>query len=108
MSDITFPAGFEDLAAWSDWCQANFDARRDLRIGSTMEEIEAFYNAMLPRMEAILAHLAATKLDGIDPKSEALMNLSFAMAEVAPAVEQFFEPTISYGYDATRFRQGVR
>jgi hypothetical protein len=28
------------------------------------------------------------------------------MAEIAPAVEQFFEPTISFGFDTTRWEHG--
>ena len=82
------------------------DARRDRRIASSMENIEAFYEAMLPRMDAVLDHLAATPMDALDAQSEALMNLALSLAEVAPAVEQFMEPTVSYGYDVTRFAQG--
>lgn len=106
MSDIGLPAGFEDLLPWADWSLAKMDERRDRRAGSTMEDIEAFYDAMLPHMDAVLEHLGATKMDAMDPQSEALMNMALSLAEVAPAVELFGEPTISYGYDVTRFAQG--
>lgn len=106
MSDISLPAGFEDLLPLADWSLATMDERRDRRASSTMEEIEEFYDVLLPRMDAVLEHLAATPMEGIDPKSEALMNLTLMLAEVAPAVELFGEPTISYGYDVTRFAQG--
>lgn len=106
MSGISLPAGFEDLAPWADWSLARMDERRDRRTGSSMEEIDAFYNAVLPRMDAVLDHLGATLLDGIDPQSEALLNMALMLAEIAPAVEQFGEPTVSYGYDVNRFSQG--
>ena len=106
MSGIGLPAGFEDLLPWADWSQSRIDARRDLRIGSSMEDIEAFYEAMLPRLGAVLDHLAATQMESIDPPSEALLNMALSLAEIAPAVEQFGEPTVSYGYDVTRFAQG--
>lgn len=106
MSNISLPAGFEDLLPLADWCLTTMDERRDRRSSSTMEDIEAFYDAMLPRMDAVLEHLAATKMDAMDPQSEALMNLTLSLAEIAPAVELFGEPTISYGYDVTRFAQG--
>ncbi len=106
MSEPLLPPGFEDLAPWCDWARANMTERSDRRINSSMEEIEAFYDAMLPRLDAVLEHLAATPLDTMDAQSEMLMNLSLAMAEIAPAVEQFFEPTVSYGYDVTRYKQG--
>lgn len=106
MSDISLPTGFEDLAAWADWSLARMDERRDRRASSSMDEIDAFYNAVLPRMDDVLAHLASSQLDGMDPRSEALMNMALMLAEIAPAVEQFGEPTVSYGYDVTRFTQG--
>ncbi|TDI61561.1 MAG: hypothetical protein E2O92_02995 [Alphaproteobacteria bacterium] len=108
MTDISLPKGFEDLQSWSGWCLPTMVERRDRRANSTMEEIQAFYDALLPRLDDILAHLSATKLDQMDTKSEALMNLSLTLAEMAPAVEQFFEPTISYGYDVKRFTQGLQ
>lgn len=106
MSYINLPAGFEDLAPWAEWSLAGMDDRRARRAGSSMDEIDAFYNAMLPRMDALLAHLASTQLDGMDAQSEALMNMALMLAEIAPAVEQFGEPTVSYGYDCSRFAQG--
>ena len=106
MSEISLPAGFEDLLPLADWSLETMDERRDKRAGSTMEDIEAFYDALLPRMDAVLEHLAATPMEGIDPQSEALLNLTMSLAEIAPAVELFGEPTISYGYDVTRFSQG--
>ncbi len=107
MSEITLPDDFDDLLPWVDWSLAQMDDRRDRRIGSTMEDIEAFYNAMLPHMDAVLEHLGAIQLNQIDSKSAALMNMALSLAEIAPAVEQFGEPTISYGYDVTRFTQGT-
>jgi hypothetical protein len=106
MSIISLPAEFDDLTPWASWSLALMDERRDRRVNSSMDDIDAFYNAVLPRMTAILVHLADTPLDGMDPKSQALMNMALSLAEVAPAVEQFGEPTISLGYDVTRFSQG--
>ena len=108
MNDISLPKDFEDLESWSGWCLATMIERRDRRAGSSMEEIQAFYDAVLPRLEDILAHLSVTRLDQMDSKSEALMNLSLTLAEMAPAVEQFLEPTVSYGYDVRRFAQGMQ
>ena len=106
MSEAIFPAGFEDLEPWASWAQPEMAERSLCRINATMDDIDEFYNAVLPRLDAMLEHLSVTKLDGIDPQSAALMNLALAIAEVAPAVEQFFEPTISYGFDVTRYEQG--
>ena len=105
MSKVVLPSGFEDLLPWTGWSQARMDDRRDLRINSSMEDIETFYDAMLPRLGAALEHLASTEINGMDPRSATLMNMVLSLAEVAPAVEQFGEPGVSYGYDVTRFVQ---
>ena len=74
---------------------------------STMEELDAFYQALLPRMDDVLEHLTTVPVsEDMDPGSRTLLNLSKSLAEVAPAVEQFFEPTISYGYEMSRFTPG--
>ena len=107
MGDTTFPAGFGDLAPWADWALATMDARRLRRVNASMPELESFYQGVLPRLDAIVDHLTRVPMgDDMDPQSAVLMNLALMMAEVAPAVEQFFEPTVSNGYDTTRFAQG--
>jgi hypothetical protein len=107
MSETAFPADFEDLSAWTDYALATMDARRLRRVNASLPELQAFYQGVLPRLDAIVDHLAAVPMSkDMDSQSAALMNLALMMAEVAPAVEQFFEPTISNGYDTTRFAQG--
>ena len=97
------PAGFDDLEPWLDWSLATMAERSARRSASSMAEIEAFYSAMLPRMEAVLRHLAGLHVDEVSEQNQSLLDLTKSLAEVAPAVELFFEPTISYGYDVTRF-----
>lgn len=97
------PPTFEDLEAWMDWSLVTMAERSARRSSSTMQEIEAFYAAMLPRMEAVLGYLADVSADDDAPENLRLLDLTKSLAEVAPAVELFFEPTISYGYDVLRF-----
>jgi hypothetical protein len=107
VSSSQLPPEFKDLESWAGWAHSKMDERRDRRLSSSIEELEAFYGAILPRLEAILNYLTAKDPDGLDPQSKMLMNMAYTLAEIAPAVEQFFEPAISYGYDVTRFEQGV-
>ncbi|MGI9623970.1 MAG: hypothetical protein ACR2PK_14130, partial [Acidimicrobiales bacterium] len=75
--------------------------------GSTMEELQAFSDVMVPRMEAVLEYLASVEMaDDMDPADTSLLNLAKSVAEIAPAVEQFFEPAVSYGYQMDRFTPG--
>jgi hypothetical protein len=106
MTTNMLPAGFEDLEPLLDWNLPTMAERRDRRTGSSMEELDAFYQAILPRMDAILEHLADVLMADLDERSATLLNLSKSVAEVAPAVEQFFEPAVSYGYQMDRFIAG--
>ena len=54
------PDGFGDLECFvADWVLPDALARMGKRLSSNMEEIRAFYAAMLPRGEAALAYLDA-------------------------------------------------
>ena len=100
------PAGFEDLEAYSDWSLPTMAERSARRSASSMDELEAFYAAMLPRMESVLAHLADVPTKEVSSANQRLLDLTKSLAEIAPAVELFCEPTISYGNDVLRFLAG--
>jgi hypothetical protein len=107
MTDISLPSGFEDLSEWKDWDLETMTLRSAKRSSSTMEELQSFYDALLPRMAEILEFLTTVKMsEDMKPENLSLLNLSKSMAEIAPAVEQFFEPTISFGYDTSRWESG--
>ena len=97
------PEQFSDLAMWLDWARPTMAERSAMRSASSMTELQAFYDAMLPRLGDVLEYLSGIEAHGDDPAGERLLALSKALAEVAPAVELFGEPTISYGYDVARF-----
>ena len=73
------------------------------RSTSSMADLQAFYDAMLPRLGAVLEYLSGIEAHSDTAADQRLLALSKALAEVAPAVELFGEPTISYGYDVARF-----
>ncbi|MDH3644651.1 MAG: hypothetical protein OES38_21265 [Gammaproteobacteria bacterium] len=97
------PAEFADLEPWTDWALTTMAERSARRSASSMQQLEAFYAAMLPRLEAVLEYLGRIPTDDVAPENRRLLDLSKSLAEVAPAVELFAEPTISYGYDVARF-----
>lgn len=103
MADMQLPEQFLDLSPWLDCSLPTERERSARRQASTMDEINAFYSAMLPRMEAVLAYLSAYPVDDVDADVETLLNLTLSLAEVAPAVENFGQPSVVDGYDVTRF-----
>jgi hypothetical protein len=98
------PAGFEDLEPFAAWGQATETARNHRRIDSTQAEIEAFASAMLPRVDAICAHLDAYPLDAMPDDARCLYFMLLSVAEVAPSIEGYHVPRVPYGYDSRRFQ----
>lgn len=97
------PEEFRDLEPWLDWSLATEGERSAKRQSSSMADLQAFYAAMLARMEEVLVHLEQFPLDTIPPDAERLLLMTLSLAEVAPAVELFGQPSVVDGYDITRF-----
>ena len=104
MSERLLPESFQDLEPFAAaWSLATERERNRKRLSSSMEEIQAFYEAILPRMEAVIAYLNQLPLDSMTVDAQQLMYLTLSLAEVAPAVELFKQPGVVDGYDAARF-----
>jgi hypothetical protein len=99
------PSGFEALEPFvADWVQPDSLARMAKRRNSSMEEIKAFYQAILPMADKALAHLRAFQLGALPPAEERLLKLTLSLAEVGPAVEWFDNPHVYDGFDATKVK----
>jgi len=103
MSQRQFPEAFADLESIAAWSLATEGQRARKRRDSTIEEIRAFYNTILPRMDAIIEYLNPLPLDNMPDDAQRLLNLTLSLAEVAPAVELFNQPLVTDGYDPERF-----
>lgn len=101
MSNL-LPGRFEDLEPFIDWALPTERERNNKRIASTMPAIKAFYDAMLPRARAIIAHLENFPVNEMPMHEARLMNLLLSLAEVANAVEIFKQPAVIDGYDSRR------
>jgi hypothetical protein len=81
------PAQFSDLEPFNKW-STGADADRIKEINNrTDAELRAFYDAVLPRMDAVVAHLNEFPLDKLPASETALFNLAKMMMEVATIVE---------------------
>jgi hypothetical protein len=103
MAEQQLPEPFADLAPYLAWSLPTERERSVKRQSSTMDEIQAFYQAMLPRMEAILSYLAQYPLEQVPQDVQRLFDLALTLAEIAPAVENFGQPNVVEGYDVARF-----
>ena len=106
MSERVLPEPFADLERFVGWALATETERSRKRQSSAMAEIQALYDAMLPRMEAILEYLDPFPLDAMPVEAQRLLHLTLSLAEVAPAVELFKQPSVVDGYDIARLIPG--
>ncbi len=97
------PNGFSDLEQFAEWALPTSTERNRKRLGSSMDEINALYNAMLPRLEEVLAYLDRFSLQEMPQDAQRLLYLSLSLAEISIAVELFHEPKVTGGCDPERF-----
>ena len=103
MPETRLPEQFRNLEQWIGWSLETEGERSDRRQASTMEDITAFYEAMLARMDEVLPYLEQFSLEELPDDAKRLFYLTLSLAEVAPAVEQFGQPSVVDGYDIKRF-----
>jgi hypothetical protein len=105
MSQGRLPPGFEALAPFvDDWILDNAAARMAKRQSSSMAEIRAFYDAIVPLGVAALDHLRQYRLGELPAETENLLKLMLALAEIGPAVEWFDDPAVYDGFPIERIR----
>ncbi len=81
---MTLPAGFADLEPLvSDWALPNEQARYLKLHASTLLQLKAFYDAMLPRMDAVMEFLKTQPVEGMAPEAEVLFQLAMTFSETA-------------------------
>jgi hypothetical protein len=98
------PSGFSDLEQFSQWALPTSVERNRKRLASSMDEINALYKAMLPRLEEILAYLDRFSVQEMPQDEQRLLFLALSLAEVSIAVELFHEPKVTGGCDPARFQ----
>ena len=95
MADRMLPAEFSDLEPFAkDWCLDSEPERYAKRLASTMEEMQAFYDAIAPRAEAAIAYCDRHPIDDLPEQVLHLMHLVYSMITVSFAVECWREPRV--------------
>ena len=105
MPGALLPKQFQNLEPYIDWALAKESERRAKRLSSTMDEIQAFYDAIFPQMEAIVAYLDQFPLDQLPEGAQQLYSLTLSLVEVTSAVELYHQPHIIEAIEPARFRR---
>jgi hypothetical protein len=90
----TLPAEFADLEPFADWALESEAERYAKRLASTMVELEAFYDAAFPRLEAAMAHLDALDLYDLPEDATRLLWLCYSLINVSFPVEVWRQPRV--------------
>jgi hypothetical protein len=90
----TFPADYADLEPFADWAVPTERARYEKRLAGTMDELQAFYDAVFPRLEAATEYLKSVELDGISEEDTHLVWLFSSLVTVSFPVEVWAQPRV--------------
>lgn len=89
MAASELPAPFQELVPFANWALQPERARTELRLTSTMEEIQAFYDAMMQRIDEILDYLEEWSGEDMPPPAYRLFLMSLSLVEVVPLIELY-------------------
>jgi hypothetical protein len=95
MAQALLPAEFSDLEPWVDqWCLDSEPERYAKRLSSSMDEIQAFYDALMPRAEEAMQYLEKFPLDDLPDDAHRLLKLLYSLILMSFAVEIWKQPYI--------------
>jgi hypothetical protein len=91
----TLPEQFADLEPFAaDWAVASEPERYAKRLASTIDEMQAFYDALMPRAEAAIEYCNQFPLDAMPDDAVNLMHLLYSLITVSFAVELWHQPRV--------------
>jgi hypothetical protein len=92
MSTPTLPAEFRDLEYYSEWALEHRKDRFKKRLNTSMAQITAFYNAMVPRIDAIVKYLNQKPLKDLNVAEKSLLSMALSLIEVSRCIERWNAP----------------
>ncbi|MGH8995628.1 MAG: hypothetical protein ACRDYB_06310 [Acidimicrobiales bacterium] len=95
MTETLLPSEFSDLERFAaKWCLASEQERYMERLGSSMEEMQAFYDALFPRADQAMTYCDKFPLDDMPEDALNLLRLLFSLVMVSFPVEVWGQPRI--------------
>ena len=95
MADALLPSQFSDLEPFAKaWCLASEPERYAKRLASSMDEMQAFYDAIFPRAEEAIVYLEKFSLQDLPDDAHRLLQLLYSLILVSFAVEIWRQPYI--------------
>jgi len=101
-SSAVLPAPFVGLEPFAHWALSTEWERFMARESSSREELQMFYDAMMPRMAAIVEFLNRFPLDRMPEDALRLLRMALSVVEVSIATELYRQPNAINGFDRAR------
>jgi hypothetical protein len=95
MSTALLPGEFSDLEPFAaKWCLPTEHQRYETRLASAMDEMQALYDAAMPRADAAMTYLDQFPLDELSEEQVNLLYLLYSMVMVSFPVECWGQPRV--------------
>jgi hypothetical protein len=90
----TLPTEFSDLEPFADWSLETEAERYAKRLSSSMDEMQAFYDAAFPRLDDATTHLDQFELSALPGDATRLLWLCYSLVNVSFPVEVWRQPRV--------------
>ncbi len=90
----TLPPDFADLEPFTSWSLKTEAQRYEKRLASSMDELQAFYDAAFPRLGEAMAYLDRLDFDALPDDARALLWLCYSLVNASFPVEVWRQPRV--------------
>jgi hypothetical protein len=95
MTAALLPSQFAELEQFAPrWSLATERERFAMRMASSMDEMQAFYDAFFPRAEEAIAYCDKFPLDDMPDDAQRLLQLVYSLVMVSFPVESWRQPHV--------------
>jgi hypothetical protein len=88
------PADFADLEPYGSWSLERESERYAKRLSSTMDELQAFYDAAFPRLDDAMNYLDQFELTALPDDAARLLWLCYSLVNASFPVEVWRQPRV--------------
>lgn len=96
MHDRLLPAEFAALEPFTAWAIPTMEGRIQKRATAPFDDAKAFYDAIFPRIAAVLDYLDRFDLHAMPDDARRLSYLALSLVEISPAIEMFGQMAVPH------------
>jgi hypothetical protein len=88
------PTEFGDLEPFADWSLQSEAERYAKRLSSTLDELQALYDAAFPRLEDAMAYVDQFEFTALPQSADRLLWLCYSLVNASFPVEVWRQPRV--------------